>query len=170
MKIKKLISLFAALSITAASSTIPALAEENAASAPNDYLLNLTFDEKGVGTGLYSATLGGTVTENGSVAYEDGKEGKALSITEKSASNYLSLTDGILNGKTAATYTFWLKSESASTPNWVFMTTPESTHTFGKEKYVGMLATTSSYTVERYNNSGERISSVTASNSYNDWK
>ena len=170
MKIKKCISLFAVLSITVASSTIPALAEETTTSAPNDYLLNLTFDEEGAGTGLYSATFGGTVTENGSVAYADGKEGKALSITEKSASNYLSLTDGILNGKTEATYTFWLKSESDAIPNWVFMTTPESTHTVGKEKYVGMLATTSSYTVERYNNSGERISSVTASNSYNDWK
>jgi hypothetical protein len=170
MKIKKLISFLAVLSITAAAITIPVSAEEENASAPEDYLLNLTFDEEGTGEGSYQATLGGTVTENGMVAYVDGKEGKALSISEKSAGNYLSLADGILDGKSAATYSFWMKSESDSTPNWAFMTTPESSHTYGKEKYVGMIATTSSYTVERYNNSGTRISSVATNGSYDDWK
>lgn len=139
--------------------------------APNDYLMYITFDEQGTGTGSFQAQTGGTVTETGAVNYTAGKEGKALSIEEYAlSSNYLTLPDGILAGSEAATYSFWLKPESASVPNWPFMTTPESEHLVNWEKYLGMLATTSAYTVERYNNTNQRISSVTSSGMYDDWK
>ncbi len=172
MKFKKIISGMISLSMISAAFTMPALAADNSGqtSAPADYLINLTFDEEGTGTGSYSASTGGTVLENGTVSYSEGKEGLALDIAAKAPENYLTLPDGILEGKSAATYSFWLKPASDSTPNWPFMTTSEDTHTVGWEKYVGMLATTSAYTVERYNNSGERISSVTSSGAYNDWK
>ncbi len=137
---------------------------------PTDEIMNITFDEEGTGSGSFAATAGGTVTENGSVSYADGKSGKALNIASKSADNYLSLPDGILSGSEAATYSFWLQPTSADVPNWPFMTTPEDSHTVNTEKYVGMLATTSAYTVERYNNTDSRLSSVVSNGLYDDWK
>lgn len=169
VKFKKTFSWIAALSVISTSAVIPAAAASDAA-APVDYVFNLTFDEAGTGSGSYAASEGGTVKENGNVLYAEGKEGNALSITSKAAENYLSLPDGILSGKTAATYSFWLKPGSDTTPNWPFMTTSEESHEANWEKYVGMLATTSAYTVERYNNSGERISSVSSNGNYSDWK
>lgn len=137
---------------------------------PTDEIMNITFDEEGTGSGSFAATAGGTVTENGSVSYADGKSGKALNIASKSANNYLSLPDGILYGSESATYSFWLKPTSADVPNWPFMTTPEDSHTVNTEKYVGMLATTSAYTVERYNNTDSRLSSIILNGIYDDWK
>ena len=136
-------------------------APEGAPSAAEKAFVSISFDEPGTGTGSFTAEAGGTVTEHGNIAYADGVNGKALSITEKSAENYLELEDGILDGCTAATYTFRLKPTSADVPNWPFMTTPDETQTMNYEKYVGMLATTTYYTAERYNNSGTRLSSVT---------
>ena len=150
-----------------AGTVLPARADNTA--IPEDYLLNLTFDEAGTGTGSFEASKGGTVTEHGTVAYDaswDGKS-KALSITTDAAGNYLELPRGLLNGKEAATFSFWIKPSS----RWVFFTTPVSgSQEYLNEKYIGMLASGSGFTAERYNNSGTRLSSVTAAGSYDDWQ
>lgn len=151
-----------------AVSVMPAAAA--AETAGTEPLVSITFDEDGTGTGSFTASAGGTVTEHGSVSYAAGVHGNALSITEKSPENYLELEDGILDGCAAATYTFYLKPGSADVPNWPFMTTPDETQTMNYEKYVGMLATTTYYTAERYNNSGTRLSSVTTEGDYSDWE
>lgn len=166
MKFKRITAYLTALSIL----SVPGSIFAEAKNVPDDYVFYLSFDESGAGSGSYSATKGGNVNEHGNICYETGISGNALKISEKSNKNYLSLPDGILDGKTSATYTFWLKPESDTVPNWPFMATPEDSHSVGTEKYVGMLATTESYTVERYNNSGTRISSVSCSGSYDEWK
>ena len=133
----------------------------------DDLLVNITFDEDGTGSGSFAATTGGTVTEKGSVSYADSWDGesKALSISTNAAGNYLELPKGILNGKEAATFSFWIKPSSG----WAFMTTPVSgAQDYLKEKYIGMLAN-SAYTAERYNNSGTRLSSVEAG-ANGDWQ
>lgn len=167
LRSKQVITTILSLSIAAVSTL--AFAAEETETIPNDYIFYLSFDEDGTGSGSYEAKHGGTVKEYGEISYSAGAEGNALNIAEKSAENYLELPDGILEGCEAATYSFWLKSGSAETPNWPFMTTPEESHTVNSEKYIGMLATTSSYTVERYNNTTERISAVSSSEDLSDW-
>ncbi|MCH5210540.1 MAG: family 43 glycosylhydrolase [Oscillospiraceae bacterium] len=133
----------------------------------DDLLVNITFDEDGTGSGSFAATAGGTVTEKGSVSYADSWDGKskALSISTNAAGNYLELPKGILNGKPAATFSFWIKPSSG----WAFMTTPLSgAQDYLNEKYIGMLAN-NAYTVERYNNSGTRLSSV-GTGANGDWQ
>lgn len=152
------------------SGIAPLASAQNEVAEPLDYLFNLTFDEAGTGSGSYAASAGGGVTENGAVSYVNGKKGKAVNIAANSAANYLTLPDGILKDKTSATYTFWLNSDFDGAGNWAFMTTPESSHVVGTEKYVGMLVNKSTYTVERYNNSGTRLSSVTSNGDYGTWK
>lgn len=169
--VKKLISILALISMTLSIGIVTPLAADKD-SASDELLLHVTFDETGTGTGSFTATAGGTITEKGSVSYSDSYSsdaGKALKISSKSANNYLELAEGILNGKEAATYSFWLKTEESSVPNWPFMTTNEDAHTVGTEKYLGLLATSDTFTMERYNNSGSRLSSITASSS-NDWQ
>lgn len=165
---KQIITLI--LSLSLASVSAAALAAENTATAPDDYIFYLSFDESGAGSGSYQAEHGGAVTEYGDVTYAEGVEGNGLNIGVKSPGSYLELPDGILEGADSATYSFWLKPSSADTPNWPFMTTPEESHTVNSEKYIGMLATTNSFTVERYNNTTERISAVTLSDDFSDWK
>ncbi len=168
LRSKQLIAAMLSLSIAALSTF--AFAADGTESAPVDYVFYLSFDESGTGSGSYEAECGGEVKEYGDIAYSPGAEGNALEIGTKSAENYLELPDGILEGCEAATYSFYLKPGSAETPNWPFMTTPEDSHAVNSEKYIGMLATTQAYTVERYNNTTERISAVSASGDYSDWK
>ena len=142
---------------------LPAAAEVT----DNDLLVSITFDEDGAGNGSFAATKGGTVTEKGTVSYPTVYAGnKALSISTSAAGNYLELSKGVLNGKEAATFSFMLKPSSG----WPFMTTPVSSQTYLSEKYLGMLATDASFTAERYNNSGTRLSSVTVNGSFSDWQ
>lgn len=154
------------ISVSMLLTAVPAIV--SADELPSDDLLfNATFDEAGTGTGLFTATTGGTVTENGAVSYVDSWDGKskAFNIASSSPSNYLELPKGILNGKQAATFSFWIKPASG----WAFMTTPVSGYqNFQYEKYIGMLAT-STYTAERYNNNGMRLSSVGAA-ANGDWQ
>ncbi len=158
------------IALSCAAPSVYSSGTDNVSEAPSDHLFSLTFDEEGTSSGLFSAEYGGTVTENGNISYTEGVHGLALNITEKSADNYLSLPDGLLDNCRAATYTFWLKPSSADVPNWPFMTTSEDEHVMNYEKYVGMLATSTYCTAERYNNSGSRISSVTADADLSDWK
>ena len=153
------------LSVSMLLAAIPAVVS---ADEPADSLLfNATFDEAGTGTGSFAATAGGTVTEKGAVSYVESFEGnKALKIETNAAGNYLELPKGILNGKTAATFSFMLKPASG----WPFMTTPVASQTYLSEKYLGMLATDTTLTAERYNNSGTRLSSVIANGDYSTWQ
>lgn len=166
-KFKKIVSGFVSVSMLAASAVVPIYADDSA--IPEDYLMNLTFDESGTGTGSFAASKGGTVTEHGEIAYDDSWDGKskALSITTDAAGNYLELPKGLLDGQEAATFSFWIKPSS----RWVFFTTPVAGgQEYLNEKYIGMLASSSGFTAERYNNTGTRLSSVTASGLYDDWQ
>ncbi len=153
------------LSVSMLLAAVPAVVS---ADEPADSLLfNATFDEAGTGSGSFAATAGGTVTEKGAVSYVESFEGnKALKIETNAAGNYLELPKGILNGKAAATFSFMLKPASG----WAFMTTPVASQEYLSEKYLGMLATDTTLTAERYNNSGTRLSSVIANGDYSTWQ
>ncbi len=163
---KKLIVGILSASVLMSTAVFPVLAEDT---LPEDELLvNITFDEPNTGSGSFTASKGGIVKEHGDVGYTDNYDGssQALNITSANAGNYLELPKGILAGKEAATFSFWIKPDSM----WPFMTTPvDGEQIFNNEKYLGMLATPSAFTAERYNNSGSRLSSVTASGTYKDW-
>ncbi len=165
---KKLVS--GLISVSMLIAAVPAFVSADELPS-GDLLFNATFDEAGTGSGSFAATVGGTVTEKGAVAYVDSWDGKskALNISSKAAGNYLELADGLLRGKQAATFAFWLKADSPSVPNWPFMNTCEDLHNLNNEKYIGMLATSESFTVERYNNAGSRLSSVSAPSTA-DWQ
>ena len=121
---KKFLSGFISLSMLCSMSALPAAVSAEDTLPEDELLMNITFDETGTGTGSFSATTGGTVTEHGSVSYVDNYDAssKALKISTDAAGNYLELPKGILNGKEAATFSFWIKPSS----RWAFMTTPVS--------------------------------------------
>lgn len=168
-RLKKILASFAAAAMIASvGATIPAIAEDT---LPTDGLLmHITFDEEKTGSGKFTPSKGGEITEHGSIEYTSSYDGtytnKALSISTDAKGNYLELPKGILNGCDAATFAFWIKPSS----RWAFMTTPVATQDYLNEKYMGMLAASSGFTLERYNNSGTRLSSVTASGTYMDWQ
>ena len=166
--LKKLLGTVISLSMLI--SALPNFAFADNSSLDEDLLFNVTFDEANSEQTSFEAAKGGTVTKKGSVSLVqslDEESGNALSITSNTASNYLELPKGILNGKEAATFSFWIKPNSG----WAFMTTPVSgAQEYLKEKYLGMLATSSTFTAERYNNSGTRLSSVITNGTYMDWQ
>ena len=166
--LKKVLSGVISASMLCSALAIPHTALADDALPTDGLLMDITFDETGTSSGSFNATVGGTVTEHGSVSYVDNYDGlsKALSISTDAAGNYLELPKGLLNGKDAATFSFWIKPSS----RWAFMTTPLSgKQTVNQEKYLGMLASSSGYIAERYNNSGTRLSSVKA-NASGDWQ
>ena len=166
--LKKILSGFISLSMLCTMAALPASVFAEDTLPEDELLMNITFDEEGTGTGSFTATTGGTVKENGSVSYVDNYDAssKALKISTDAAGNYLELPKGILNGKEAATFSFWIKPSS----RWAFMTTPVSgTQTGDYEKYIGMLASPSMLKPERYNNNGKRLSFLEAGGSYTDW-
>ncbi|MDY3971189.1 MAG: family 43 glycosylhydrolase [Clostridia bacterium] len=166
--LKKILSGFISLSMLCTMAAIPASVFAEDTLPEDELLMNITFDEEGTGTGSFAATTGGTVKENGSVSYVDNYDAssKALKISTDAAGNYLELPKGILNGKEAATFSFWIKPGS----RWAFMTTPvNGTQTGDYEKYIGMLASPSMLKPERYNNNGKRLSFLEAGGSYTDW-
>ena len=166
--LKKVLSGVISASMLCSALAIPHTALADDALPTDGLLMDITFDETGTSSGSFNATVGGTVMEHGSVSYVNNYDGssKALSISTDAAGNYLELPKGLLNGKDAATFSFWIKPSS----RWAFMTTPVSDkQNFNYEKYLGMLASSSGYTVERYNNSGTRLSSVNA-NASGDWQ
>lgn len=166
--LKKVLSGVISASMLCSALAIPHTALADDALPTDGLLMDITFDETGTSSGSFNATVGGTITEHGSVSYVDNYDGssKALSISTDAAGNYLELPKGLLNGKDAATFSFWIKPSS----RWAFMTTPLSgKQTVNQEKYLGMLASSSGYIAERYNNSGTRLSSVNA-NASGDWQ
>ncbi|MCH5185430.1 MAG: family 43 glycosylhydrolase [Oscillospiraceae bacterium] len=167
-RLKRIISFFLASSILMSITFMTSCAVNE---LPTDELLvYISFDENGTGSGSFEASKGGIVKEYGNVSYSSGcnndSGNKALYISENAPGNYLELPEGILAGKTAATFSFWLKPGGG----WPFMTTPVGgKQDFLHEKYLGMLASPASLTAERYNNSGARLSSVGAEGDYSDW-
>lgn len=163
--LSKVISGIISASMIIGTAAIPAV---NA--ADDGLLFHLTFDETNADKTSFEATKGGTVTKKGSCVLApsiDEENGNALNISANAAGNYIELPKGILNGKEAATVSFWIKPESG----WPFMITPVSgAQEYLNEKYLGMLATSSALTVERYNNSGTRLSSVITNGTYTDWQ
>ncbi|MCD8180946.1 MAG: family 43 glycosylhydrolase, partial [Firmicutes bacterium] len=164
--IKKLLSGFISLSMLCSAAAIPVFADGE--TADDDLIVYITFDEDGVGSSSFEATKGGTVTVYGDVDYVTNYDGtsSALSISSNSASNYLELEDGLLNGCEAATFSFWIKPSSG----WAFMTTPDESQTHLYEHYLGMLATSSSFKAENYNNSGARPADIYVYGTYTDWQ
>ena len=149
-----------AVSVVSADDTLPS----------DELLFHLTFDEAGADNTSFEASLGGTVTKKGSVSLVsslDEESGKAMSITSNTAGNYLELPKGILSGKEGATFSFWIKPSSG----WAFMTTPVSgAQEYLHEKYLGMLATSSNFKAENYNNNGARPADINAGGTYSDWQ
>lgn len=133
-------------------------------------VMHITFDEAGTGTGSFTANSGGTIIENGIVSYVDSENGtKALLIENNAAGNYLELPTGILNGAEAATVSMWVKPVSRG---WPFMTTTitEGAQPNKNEKYLGLISSPTSFTAQRYNNSGTRRGDLIADGDYTDWK
>ena len=147
--LKKVLSGVISASMLCSALAIPHTALADDALPTDGLLMDITFDETGTSSGSFNATVGGTVTEHGSVSYVDNYDGssKALSISTDAAGNYLELPKGLLNGKDAATFSFWIKPSS----RWAFMTTPVSgSQNYLNEKYLGMLASSSGYTCLLY--------------------
>jgi arabinan endo-1,5-alpha-L-arabinosidase len=166
---KKTLSGLISASILISSTAIPIVSAED--TLPSDELLfHLTFDENGAEASSFEATVGGIVKKNGNTALApsvDEECGNALSITTNSAGNYLELPKGILNGKDAASFSFWIKPNSG----WAFMTTPvNGAQEYLFEKYLGMLATTSNLKAENYNNNSARPADINVNGSYSDWQ
>lgn len=167
--LKRVLSIIITFSMLITILAVPAASAED--TLPTDELLfHLTFDETNADQTSFDAAVGGTVTKKGSVSLVsslDEESGNALSISSNAAGNYLELPKGILNGKEAATFSFWIKPNSG----WAFMTTPVSgAQEYRKEKYLGMLATSSNFKVENYNNDGARPADINAGGTYSDWQ
>lgn len=171
--LKKLLG--AVISMAMLISALPNVAFADNSLLNEDLLFNVTFDEANAEQTSFEAAKGGTVTKKGSVALAqslDEESGKALSISANAAGNYLELPKGILNGREAATVSFWLKTNSSAT-SWVFMTTPVSGAQVGSnEKYLGLFATSSMLKSERYNlSNAARNGFIEAGGDYySDWK
>ncbi len=161
----KIISGIISASMIIGTMAIPVVNAED-----DSLLFHLTFDEPNADQTSFEATKGGTVTKKGAsslVSSVDEESGKALNISSNTAGNYLELPDGILSGKDAATFAFWIKPVSG----WAFMTTPVSgAQKYLYEKYLGMLATASSLKAENYNNNGARPADIFAYGTYTDWQ
>ncbi len=166
--LKKILCGFVSISMLLSSSSLIGVSALGA--SDDGLLMEISFDEAGTGSGSFTPTVGSAVTEHGSVSYEDSvdaESGKALKIGSNSAENYLELPKGLLNGAEAATFSFWVKPTSG----WAFMTTPkEGSQDYLNEKYLGVLATSSSFKAESYNNSGARPADLYAYGTYTDWK
>ncbi len=159
-------------------------AEENPVSPPvnppvltddADLLMRLTFDEEGTGTGSFGADIGGKVTEHGNIKYTEGPDGtKALSIAEYAAGNYLELPKGILAGKSAATFSFQIKTSNTSNTSWAFMTTPLSVSEGqiynGGEKFlaVGGVNTNQIMAERHYKSASKSI--LTLQDDFSEWR
>lgn len=132
----------------------------------------ISFDEENTGSGSFTSTIGGSVKEIGTVGYAEGKFGKALNLSY-GENNYVELADGILNGASSATVSFWLNQGTSSNSSWAFMSTPVSgSQTYQSEKYVGLLldSAKSGITAERYySSSNARPTQAYAQASLQDW-
>ncbi len=129
-------------------------------------ILELDFDDANLDTKRGSAVGKGTLS------YEKGYKGKAVSF-DTNAENYIELFDDKGNSLlgTADTFTvsYWSKTDKNNSPNWMFYAAPGSAIQANKaEVYIGLLDTGSSIIVERYLNG--RAATPSASFTGDEWK
>lgn len=144
--------------------SIPASAEE-----PDAELL-LDFDFEGL-TGGQSITTE-TASASGGYTLTTSYDGSQALHLDGTSSQWLNVTkaDGtsLLTGQDEITISYDIQNERTGT-NWAFFAAPNTTtQEFQQEHYIGCMHSNGNLTTERYNNSGSRPASASASVG-NDW-
>ncbi len=104
---------------------------------------------------------------------DDAKSGKSLSL-DGSGSNYLSVVNNmgepLASGWEEMTVSYWSKVTSSGT-NWMFYAAPDDEiQILNSETYLGAHERDSFLNVERYKNTGTRISSMSEKAAKDEWK
>ncbi len=107
------------------------------------------------------------------VLSEDAKAGKALSF-DGSGRNYLCLANDqgepLAGGWEEMTISYWSKADGNGT-NWIFYAAPDDEpQVLGSEVYLGAFENGGVLTVERYKNTGTRISNIAEAAAKDVWK
>ncbi len=131
-----------------------------------DILADFTFDADG------SGFTSGSAVATGTYSLQSHENGNALYLNGTSDFLQVQTTSGtsLLSGLNEFTVSFDVKPETKDA-NWMFYAAPNANaQTYLREKYLGVLANKAGVvTAERYNNSGARPGSVSASAATNDW-
>ena len=75
--LKKVLSGVISASMLCSALAIPHTALADDALPTDGLLMDITFDETGTSSGSFNATVGGTITEHGSVSYVDNYDGSS---------------------------------------------------------------------------------------------
>lgn len=162
---KRVLAAFLALALAGSYIlSIPASAEE-----PDAELL-LDFDFEGL-TGGQSITTE-TASASGGYTLTTSYDGSQALHLDGTSSQWLNVTkaDGtsLLTGQDEITISYDIQNERTGT-NWAFFAAPNTTtQEFQQEHYIGCMHSNGNLTTERYNNSGSRPASASASVG-NDW-
>lgn len=162
---KRVLAAFLALALAGSYiPSIPASAEE-----PDAELL-LDFDFEGL-TGGQSITTE-TASASGGYTLTTSYDGSQALHLNGTSSQWLNVTkaDGtsLLTGLEEMTISYDIQNERTGT-NWAFFAAPNTTtQEFQQEHYIGCMHSNGNLTTERYNNSGSRPASASASVG-NDW-
>lgn len=162
---KRVLAAFLALALAGSYiPSIPASAEE-----PDAELL-LDFDFEGL-TGGQSITTE-TASASGGYTLTTSYDGSQALHLDGTSSQWLNVTkaDGtsLLTGLEEMTISYDIQNERTGT-NWAFFAAPNTTtQEFQQEHYIGCMHSNGNLTTERYNNSGSRPASASASVG-NDW-
>lgn len=127
-------------------------AAEDTASAVSGLIADFDFDQE-TDTGF----MGGGAKASGTYTVKSYNGGNALYLN---GSQYLNVTaangSSLLTGKEEITISYDAKPEKGE-KSWAFFASPNADRqTYLSEKYLGVLHTTSTVKVERYNNAGQR--------------
>lgn len=144
--------------------SIPAAAEE-----PDAELL-LDFDFEGLSAGQTITTE--TASASGGYTLTTSYDGSQALHLDGTSSQWLNVTKAggtsLLTGQDEITISYDIKNERDGT-NWAFFAAPNTTtQEYQTEHYIGCMHNGGTLTAERYNNSGSRPASASAS-AGNDW-
>lgn len=162
---KRVLAAFLALALAGSYiPSIPASAEE-----PDAELL-LDFDFEGLTGGQTITTE--TASASGGYTLTTSYDGSQALHLDGTSSQWLNVTkaDGtsLLTGQDEITISYDIQNERTGT-NWAFFAAPNTTtQEFQQEHYIGCMHSNGNLTTERYNNSGSRPASASASVG-NDW-
>lgn len=162
---KRVLAAFLALALAGSYiPSIPASAEE-----PDAELL-LDFDFEGLTGGQTITTE--TASASGGYTLTTSYDGSQALHLDGTSSQWLNVTkaDGtsLLTGQDEITISYDIQNERTGT-NWAFFAAPNTTtQEFQQEHYIGCMHNGGTLTTERYNNSGSRPASASASVG-NDW-
>lgn len=162
---KRVLAAFLALALAGSYiPSIPASAEE-----PDAELL-LDFDFEGLTGGQTITTE--TASASGGYTLTTSYDGSQALHLDGTSSQWLNVTkaDGtsLLTGLEEMTISYDIQNERTGT-NWAFFAAPNTTtQEFQQEHYIGCMHSNGNLTTERYNNSGSRPASASASVG-NDW-